>query len=108
MRNVANRKLLGLALGGVIAAAWISPSAVHADGQLAQTAGEGDAAGIAREIELGDEKARQDDKQDARDAREQTQKDIRRQGAIERDASAGEAAQRRSQRRSRFRAILEK
>ena len=108
MRKVANRKLLGLALGGVIAAAWLSPSAVHADRQLAQAAGEDDAARIAKEIELGEEKVRQDDKQDARDAREQTQKDLRQQGEIERDTQAGEAAQRRTQRRSRFRAILEK
>jgi hypothetical protein len=106
--HVPTIKLLGLALAGVVIAAWIAPGAANADLQLAQTTAEGEAARAAKEIELGEEKARQDDKREARETKERVQEGLRLEGEIERNGRAGEAAQRRTQRRSRFRTIIER
>lgn len=108
MSHVPTIKLLGLALAGVVIAAWIVPSAANADPQLAQSAAEGDAARAAKEIELGEEKVRQDDKQDARDTKARAQEGLRLEGENERKGRAGEAAQRRTQRRSRLRSIIDR
>ena len=108
MRKLPTLKPLGLALAGIGIAAWIVPGAVNADTQLAQSAAEGDAARVAKEIQLGEDKARQDDKQDARDTKGRAQEGLRLEGEIERSGRAGEATQRRSQRRTRFRSIIDR
>ena len=106
MCSVPTLKSFCRAFGVAAFAAWIVPVVASADIQLAQSAAEGEAARAAKEIELGEEKKRQDDKQDARDTRARAQEGLRLEGEVERNSRAGEATQRRSQRRSRFRTII--
>ncbi len=108
MSHVPTVKLLGLALAGVVIAAWVMPGAANAGPQLAQAAAEGDAARAAKEIELGEEKVRQDEKRVSRNAKARAQEGLRLEGEIERKGRAGEATQRRAQRRSRFRSVIDR
>ncbi len=108
MSDVLTIKLLGVALAGVVIAALALPGAATAGPQLAQSAAEGDAVRVAKDIELNEEKARQDDKQDARDNKARAQEGLRLEGEIERNGRAGEATQRRLQRRTRFRSIIDR